>query len=65
MTENSEEAIAAAEAIFVTYSKKRQKGEDKMLVSFLLNPLDVHDRLATLPLGEIVKLYITKPNIGA
>lgn len=61
----SEEPISACEAIFVAYSKKRQKGEDKMLVSFLLNPVDVHDKLAMLPLGEIVKLYVTKPEIGA
>lgn len=61
-----EEPIAACEAIFTAYKKMSFKDEnkqlvDKVMVQFLVNPADVHDKLAVLPLREIVKLYVTKP----
>lgn len=55
-----EEPIAACETIMVAY-KKTAKG---IAVTFLIQPLDAHEKLALLPLGEIVKIYITKPQIG-
>lgn len=52
------------EVVFTHYSKKRMKGGDKIQISFLINPADIHEQLAHVPLGEILNLQITKPEIG-
>jgi hypothetical protein len=56
--------IANVEAEFVTYTKKRTKDGDRILISFLVHPSDIHDHLALMPLGTSINLNMTKPYIG-
>lgn len=53
--------IAACDAINMSLSKNA-KG---ITVKFMINPLDVTDELTRLPIGEVIKIYITKVDMGA
>jgi hypothetical protein len=60
---STETAIAACEAIKTGYQQKK----GGTFVTFLIseNPDDSHEGLTTLPLGEVVQLYVTKKDQGA
>lgn len=57
--------VESCEGIFVAFRKTRSKQDgDKVLVSFLLDAAENHQKLAALPLGEVVHLYVTIPDLG-
>lgn len=55
-----ETPIANVEAQNHSYRKTKSG----IVVSFLISPHDPHDELMKLDLGEVVKLYVTKPEVG-
>lgn len=61
MTEPNEMPIAAVDAQNHSY----RKSKSGIVVSFLIHPNDPHEGITKLDLGEVVRLYVTKPNIGA
>ncbi len=52
--------IASCEAIKASY-RQTSKG---IAVTFLLQPEDVHEQLAMMPLGEVCQLYVTMKEQG-
>lgn len=61
-----EEPIETCDAIFVGYSKTRSKTDgDKIKITLLLDASEDHNKLAAMPLGEILHLYLTKQDLGA
>lgn len=58
--ENGEVAIAKVDA--QKYSMRQSKSG--IVISFLLHPDDDLSVLMKLDLDEVVRLYVTKPNIG-
>lgn len=57
----TEEAIASCEAVKTSYRQTKSG----IAVTFTIHPSDIHDKLALLELGTTVRLYVTKPEIGA
>jgi len=59
----NEKAIASFEGIKTGYSQKK----GGTFVTFLIseNPDDSFDGLTSLPLGEIVQIYVTQKDVGA
>jgi len=53
--------IAACDAIKMSM-KQTGKGH---ILTLSLNPDDVTDALNRVPIGEVIKIYITKPDLGA
>ena len=61
-----ETPLEACDAIFTGFSKTRSKTDgDKIRVTFLLDAAEDHQKLAALGLGEVIRLYVTKPEYGA
>lgn len=63
MTEQTEKLIAKGEVIKISYQQKK----GGTFVTFMLNegPDDNFEQLVKLPLGEVITLEITQPDIGA
>lgn len=59
--DTSEQPIAAIDAQKTAY-KQTKAG---ISITFTIHPDDEHKKLMELPLGEVVRLYVTKPSIGA
>ena len=59
--DHKEKAIAECEAIKM---KMSQTGKGIILV-LSLQPDDVTDELNRVPIGDVIKVYITQPNLGA
>jgi len=57
----NEKPIAVVDAVKISYAQKK----DGMFITFSMNPTDPHRELAELPLGSIVRLYVTEPDMGA
>lgn len=60
MSEEDEEVIAKVDALKTSY----RQSKSGIVVSFTIHPDDKHEELMKLDLGEAVRLYVTKPNIG-
>lgn len=60
MTEPNERPIASCEATKHSY-RQTSRG---VVISFLVHPDNVQQEFASMPLGDVVKLYVTKPDIG-
>lgn len=60
MTEPKEIPICSCEAIKASY-RQTSKG---IAVTFLLQPQDVHEKLAMMPLGEVCQIYVTQKDMG-
>ena len=52
--------LAACDAIKMAM-KQTGKG---IILTLSLNPEDVTDALNRVPIGEVIKIYVTKPDIG-
>lgn len=52
--------VCACEAIKVSY-RQTSKG---IFITFSVHPDDMIDELSRMPLGEVVKLYVTTRDIG-
>jgi hypothetical protein len=59
--EPNEKAIAVVDAQKHSYRQSKQG----IVISFLLHPQDNLTELMKLELGDVVRLYVTKPEIGA
>lgn len=55
------EPICACDAIKAIF-KQDKKG---IWITFILNPEDVSSALMETPIGEVVRLFVTKPDMGA
>ena len=55
------EPIFAGDVIKQSY-RQTDKG---ISVTFLVNPEDMTEQLAMLGLGEVIRLFVTKPEMGA
>lgn len=55
-----EEAIVSCEAIKM---KMAQTGKG-IILTLSLSPDDVNETLNRIPIGEVIKIYITKPDVG-
>lgn len=42
-----------------------RQSKSGIVISFLIHPDDPHEGLMQLALGDVVRLFITKPEIGA
>ncbi len=63
--EMDEIPVESCEAIFTGFSKTRSKQDgDKIRVTFLLDASEDHQKLSALGLGEVIRLYVTKYDMG-
>lgn len=53
--------IFAGDAIKASY-RQTDKG---ISITFLINPEDVSAELSLLALGEVIRLFVTRPEMGA
>lgn len=59
---NEEQPIAKTEAVLVEYANKKGGKFATFLISG--GPDDNYEGIATLALGEVIMLYVTKMDIG-